>query len=169
MRVLLMISNSNMSVRELYGMVLRDRHPGWGISNMSGLPISPATIMKGFDVVVYELGAADDPQRYKAVRALWEVFPQTKATGKDEATALKDDVKVLEARAHAWRLESGGVAKWGENSEANYAAYIDFLVKWGVLKQKVEASDIITNELIDDINKFDPAEIAALAKKQAGN
>jgi hypothetical protein len=72
MRVLLMISNSNMSVRELYGMVLRERHPGWGISNMSGLPISPATIMKGFDVVVYELGAADDPQRYKAVLALWE-------------------------------------------------------------------------------------------------
>ena len=59
MRVLLMISNSNMPARELYGMVLRDRHPGWGIANMSGLPISPATIMKGFDVVVYELGAAE--------------------------------------------------------------------------------------------------------------
>ena len=69
MRVLLMISNSNMSARELYGMVLRERHPGWGISNMSGLPISPATILKGFDVVVYELGAADDPRRYKAVLA----------------------------------------------------------------------------------------------------
>ena len=104
-----------------------------------------------------------------AVRALWEVFPQTKATGKDEATALKDDVKVLEARAHAWRLEAGGVSKWGENSEANYASYLDFLLKWGVLKQKVEAADILTNELIEEINKFDPAEIAALAKKQAGN
>jgi NitT/TauT family transport system substrate-binding protein len=101
-----------------------------------------------------------------AVRALWEVFPQTKATGKDEATALKDDVKVLEARAHAWRLEAGGVSKWGDNSEANYAAYIEFLLKWGVLKQKVEVGDIITNELIADINKFDPAEITDLAKKQ---
>ena len=104
-----------------------------------------------------------------AVRALWEVFPQTKATGKDEATALKDDVKVLQARARNWRLEAGGVTKWGENSEANYAAYVDFLLKWGVLKQKVEASDIITNELIEDINKFDPAEITDLARKQAGN
>src|SRR6266849_5357242 len=104
-----------------------------------------------------------------AVRALWEVFPQTKATGKDEATALKDDVKVLQARARNWRLEAGGVTKWGENSEANYAAYVDFLLKWGVLKQKVEASDIITNELIEDINKFDPAESTDLARKQAGN
>ncbi len=103
------------------------------------------------------------------MRALWEVFPQTKATGKDEATALKDDVKVLEARAHAWQLEAGGATKWGENSEANYAAYVDFLLKWGVLKQKVEAADIITNELIDDINKFDPAEITDLAKKQPAN
>ena len=61
------------------------------------------------------------------------------------------------------------MSKWGENSEANYAAYLDFLLKWGVLKQKVEAADILTNELIDEINKFDPAEIAALAKKQAAN
>ena len=34
-----------------------------------------------------------------AIRILWEVFPQTKATGKDEATALRDDIKTLEARA----------------------------------------------------------------------
>ena len=99
-----------------------------------------------------------------AVRILYEVFPQTRPTGKDEATAIRDDVHVLEARARNWRLEAGGVGKWGENSEANYAAYIDFLEKWGVLKTKVDASKLITNELIDDINKFDPAEIQALAK-----
>ena len=55
-----------------------------------------------------------------AIRILWEVFPQTKATGKDEATALRDDIKTLEARIKNWKLEAGGVTKWGENSEANY-------------------------------------------------
>jgi len=100
-----------------------------------------------------------------AVRILHEVFPQTKATGKDDATAVRDDVKVLEARAKAWRLEAGGVKRWGENSEANYAAYVDFLLKNGVLKEKVEVKDLVTNDLIDEINKFDPAEIAALAKR----
>jgi len=99
-----------------------------------------------------------------AIRILWEVFPQTKATGKTEEEALRDDIKTLEARAKNWRLEAGGVTKWGENSEANYAAYVDFLVKNGVLKEKVPASDLITNELIDDINKFDAAAIAAMAK-----
>jgi len=99
-----------------------------------------------------------------AIRILWEVFPQTKATGKDEATALRDDLKTLQARARNWRLEAGGVTQWGENSEANYAAYVDFLRKNGVIKEKVAAVDLITNDLIDDINKFDAAAIKAMAQ-----
>ena len=99
-----------------------------------------------------------------AVRILWEVYPLTKSTGKDEATALKDDLATLNARIKNWRLAAGGVTKWGENSIPNYNAYVDFLVKNGVLKAQVPATDIVTNELIDDINKFDENEIAALAK-----
>jgi NitT/TauT family transport system substrate-binding protein len=99
-----------------------------------------------------------------AVRILWDVFPHTKPTGKDEATALRDDVKVLQARIVNWKLEKAGVKKWGESSEANYAAYVDFLLKWGVLKDKVETRDLITNELIDEINTFDAAKVAAEAR-----
>lgn len=99
-----------------------------------------------------------------AVRILYEVYPATKPTGKDEATAVRDDVKVLQARIVNWKLEKAGVKRWGENSEANYAAYTDFMLKWGVIKEKVDWRDLITNELIDDINKFDPARVAAEAK-----
>ena len=99
-----------------------------------------------------------------AVRILWEIYPQTKATGKDEATALRDDLKTLEARARNWRLEAGGVTKWGENSEANYGSYVDFLLKNGVIKEKVAVADLITNALIDDINKFDANAIKATAQ-----
>ncbi len=99
-----------------------------------------------------------------AVRILYEVYPQTKPTGKDEATAIRDDVKTIEARARNWRLEAGGVTRWGENSIENYDAYIDFLVKQGVLKQSVPASELVTNDLIADINKFDAAAITAQAR-----
>ena len=99
-----------------------------------------------------------------AVRMLYEVFPQTKPTGKDEATAIRDDVRVLQARAVNWKLDKAGVKRWGENSEQNYAAYVDFMVKWGIIKEKVAATDLITNELIGEINSFDPAKIAAEAK-----
>jgi NitT/TauT family transport system substrate-binding protein len=99
-----------------------------------------------------------------AVHILYEVYPQTRPTGKDEATAVRDDTKVLLARGKNWALEKAGVKKWGENSEANYAAYVDFLLKWGVIQQKVDAKDLVTNEVIDEVNTFDPHAIAAEAK-----
>jgi NitT/TauT family transport system substrate-binding protein len=99
-----------------------------------------------------------------AVRIFYEVFPAQKPTGKNEVTALRDEIKVLQARLPKMQLERGGVKRWGENSEKNYAEYADFLLKWGVIKQKVEVNDLITNELIDEINRFDANEIVAAAK-----
>lgn len=100
-----------------------------------------------------------------AIRILWEVFPQTRSPGKDEATALRDDLATLNARAVNWRPEAGGVKRWGENSLENYSKYVDFLVANGVLKQKIDAKELVTNELIDDINKFDAAEVTRMAKE----
>jgi NitT/TauT family transport system substrate-binding protein len=99
-----------------------------------------------------------------AIRILWEAYPQTRPTGKDEATALRDDTRVLEARIANWRLEKAGVKRWGENSEANYAAYAEFMLKTGVIKQPVEGRDLITNELIEEINRFDAGQVAAEAR-----
>jgi NitT/TauT family transport system substrate-binding protein len=99
-----------------------------------------------------------------ATRILWEVYPQTKPTGKDEATALAEGAMPMRARAHAFLLAPAGVTKWGENSEANYEAYFKFLYKWGVLKQPVDGKDVIDNSLIDDINKFDAAAVETMAK-----
>jgi NitT/TauT family transport system substrate-binding protein len=99
-----------------------------------------------------------------AVRMVYEVFPQTKPTGKDEATAIRDDVRVLSARMEHWKLEPAGVKRWGENSEVNYRDYVDFMLKWNIVKQKVDSADLITNELIEEINRFDAARITAEAK-----
>jgi NitT/TauT family transport system substrate-binding protein len=97
------------------------------------------------------------------VRIVYEVFPQTKPTGKDEATAVREDIEVLEARMPHYRLEPAGVKRWGESSEVNYRDHVDFLVKWSVITQKVPTSDLITNDLIEDINRMDVAKIAAEA------
>jgi NitT/TauT family transport system substrate-binding protein len=100
-----------------------------------------------------------------AIRITYEVYPQVRGTGRDEATALRDDIKTLEARIRSWSPEAGGVTKWGENSEANYQAYLDFLLKNGVIKQPAKAADLITNDLIDDINRFDQEEVKKLARE----
>ncbi|MBI3710390.1 MAG: ABC transporter substrate-binding protein [Proteobacteria bacterium] len=99
-----------------------------------------------------------------AIRIAYEVFPQIKPTGKDEATALAEDTKTLAARARSLNARNGPGAKWGENNMADYAAYVEFMLKWGVIKEKVEAQDLVTNELIAEINNFDAARIAADAK-----
>ena len=104
-----------------------------------------------------------------AVRILYEVYPQTKPTGKSEADAVRDDVKALEARIAHWRLEAGGVTHWGESPVEDYAAYEAFLLKNGVVKVEVPASELVTNDLVDEINGFDAAKIAAEAKVYKAN
>jgi NitT/TauT family transport system substrate-binding protein len=108
-----------------------------------------------------EIFAIANPEA--AVRILWAEFPQTKPTGKDEATALRDDVSTLKARIANWKLEKSGVKSWGESSLDHYQAYLDFLVKWGQIKQPIKAGEVVTNALVADINAFDPKAIAAAA------
>jgi NitT/TauT family transport system substrate-binding protein len=109
-----------------------------------------------------EVFAFANPQA--AVRILWAEMPQTKATGKDEATALADDVKTLQARLANMRLEKSGVKRWGESALDNYQAYLDFLVKWGQIKEPIKAGEVVTNDLIADINAFDPKAVEEAAK-----
>ena len=99
-----------------------------------------------------------------AIRILWEVYPQTKPTGKDEATALRDDLITLEARAKNWRYEQVDGKRWGDNVEANYQAYLDWLLEQGIIKAKTDAKDIITNELLDDAINFDEKAVIDEAK-----
>ena len=99
-----------------------------------------------------------------AIRILWEVFPQTRALGKDEATALKDDLTTLEARSRNWRFEPVDGKRWGDSVEKNYQLYLDWLIAQGVIKTKVEVKDLITNELLDEVNKFSPDAVRSEAK-----
>ena len=99
-----------------------------------------------------------------AIRILWEIYPQTKATGKDEATALRDDLITLEARAANWRYEQVGAKRWGDNVATNYQAYLDWLLAQGIIKDKTDANDLVTNDLLDEINNFDDKAVIAEAK-----
>jgi NitT/TauT family transport system substrate-binding protein len=99
-----------------------------------------------------------------AIRILWEVYPQTKPTGKGQATALRGDLITLEARASSWRYEPVGGKRWGDNVEANYQAYLDWLLEQGILKTKTDAKDLVTNELLDEVDNFDVGALSAEAK-----
>lgn len=104
-----------------------------------------------------------------AIRILWEMYPQTKATGKNEETALRDDLITLEARARNWRYEPVDGKRWGDNVEANYQAYLDWLLEQGIIKTKTDVKDIVTNELLDDVDNFDVNAVIAEAKAYKAN
>ncbi len=158
-----LIENAGVPLRRLEAKMI-DRFPSNGLIALEGTLATrraeAVALAQGY--AKGTVFALNNPEA--AVRIVWEVFPQTKATGKDEASALRDDVKTLEARAANWRLEKAGVSRWGESAEANYQAYLDFLLKSGVIRQPVKATEVITNDLIADINAFDAQRIVADAK-----
>jgi len=99
-----------------------------------------------------------------AVRMFFEAWPQLKPTGLDDEAAHAGALRQLQAVMHVFPIEQSNVKRWGESSLPNYDAYVDFLLKWGVVKEKVPATDLVTNDLIDDINRFDAAAIVTQAK-----
>jgi len=102
-----------------------------------------------------------------AIRLTWEVWPQTKPTGKSEAAALADEVKVLNSRARSWRGEGSGAKRWGDGVEANYDLLTAWLLDQKVIKDKVPGADMFTNVLLDEVNNFDQAAVIAQAKAWA--
>jgi len=160
-----LVENAGVGLRDLPNTDV-SKFPSSGMyaleENISGK--RPQLVALGRAFAMGQIFAMANPEA--AVRILWEIFPQTKPTGIDEATALANEVKLLEARAKSWSLDADnmGVKRWGESVGANYQAYYDWLLQQNVIKQKLDAKEAFTNELIDDINKFDVAEVTALAK-----
>ncbi|MEJ0015273.1 MAG: ABC transporter substrate-binding protein [Acetobacteraceae bacterium] len=159
-----LVENAGINVRmlPLGGMA---RFPGNGFlaldETLKTHRAEAVSVARGF--AMGEIFAIANPEA--AIRILYEVYPQTKPTGKDEETAIRDDVKVLRARMAHWDLASGGVTKWGESNVKNFDDYIDFLVQWKIVPQKVPASELVTNDLVDEINaSFDQGKIEAQAK-----
>ncbi|MGY3697568.1 NitT/TauT family transport system substrate-binding protein [Bradyrhizobium sp. USDA 3240] len=79
------------------------------------------------------------------------VYPQVVPTGLDAVQALDQTTALLKTVTPKMALEAGA-DKWGASSFEAYQAYLDWLVKAGVLKEHVDAHEVVTNTLIDQVN-----------------
>jgi len=88
----------------------------------------------------------------------------------DEATALANEVTLLNARAQSWTLDADnmGLKWWGESIGETYQAYYDWLLQQNVIKQTFDAQEAFSNDLIDDINEYDAREVTAMAEAYKG-
>jgi NitT/TauT family transport system substrate-binding protein len=100
-----------------------------------------------------------------AVKIFWKHLPDTRPTGKSEDEALREGVNVLQARIVNFKLDKAGVSKWGESNVQNYASYIKYMTAQGLITEPVQAEDVVTNQLIDRINNFDPRKIEEAARQ----
>jgi NitT/TauT family transport system substrate-binding protein len=117
----------------------------------------PATIMEKRDLLVklargYTMGAiyaVRNPK--KATEIFLSVYPQNVPTGMPLDQAIERTTALLATVTDKWTLNDE-TKNWGESNIAIYQKYMDWLVEAKLLKQRVAADEIATNELIADIN-----------------
>lgn len=95
-----------------------------------------------------------------AVKINWEVFPESKPKGVDEAKALRDAIFVFKRRAAKWDPNLGQDKRLGATTPEEWRAYLTFLN----LEGKVDISKIYALDLIDQANRFDKARIEERAR-----
>jgi NitT/TauT family transport system substrate-binding protein len=99
-----------------------------------------------------------------AVRIHWAKYPASKPTNIPEDQALREAVHVLQARLDKYRVEKRKDPRYGAFRPEEWAATQGFFFDVGMIKAKPDVGVYYTNDLIDDINKFDKAAIVKQAE-----
>jgi NitT/TauT family transport system substrate-binding protein len=102
-----------------------------------------------------------------AVRIHFKRYPEQRPTGVDDATAIALGRRSLLARLNNMRIDNMVVKrdKWGFMHESDVNTYLDMLKKIGDVDKSVDPKVIYTNELIDEINRFDVADVRRRARE----
>lgn len=96
-----------------------------------------------------------------AIRAHWQVYPSSKPTGIDEATAMKQALHLVKTRMEYLKVEPG--ERWGEITLRSAADMIDFMRKNDQLTGNLDPADSFTVQFIPAANRVTPAEVKAAA------
>ncbi|HYF20349.1 MAG TPA: ABC transporter substrate-binding protein [Ramlibacter sp.] len=146
------------------------------ISFQTALVAKPETIKNKRDALIRlgrahaksTLFALENPDA--AVRIHYKRYPEQRPSNVDDATALALGRKNLQARLNHMRIDNMAVKrdKWGFMHEVDVNTYLNMLKKIGDVDKGLEAKTIYTNELIDEINKFDVAEVRRKAREFKG-
>ena len=118
-----------------------------------------AVALKGAGIAKTTIFGLTNPE--KAIKVHWQYYPATKPEG-DEADALKKARIVFESRFDGYSVPAG--VKWGENLESQWRGVAKLMQAENLLPADYDVTASYTNELIDEINKFDAKAVAEAAK-----
>ncbi len=97
-----------------------------------------------------------------SVKLAWEVFPESKPKGMSEAEAMTAAMKIVNVRKDKWLPGSWAKdQRWGAMTKEEWAAQVKFAGLEGKIN---DVGKYWTDELIEEINKFDAKAIADKAR-----
>jgi len=107
-----------------------------------------------------------EANRAACVRAFWTLYPAQKPTSGDEATNMRNAIKIMDARFNKYLdFDDQKTRRWGEFPAQAWKDFAVTLYEGGQLSTKdIAVESCYTNALVPEINRFDTAAIVARAK-----
>ena len=143
------------------------------ISFQTALIAKPETLKTKRDMLVAfakgqakaSIFAMENPEM--AARIHFKRYPEQKPTAPDEATAIQLGKNALLSRLTNMRIDNMAIKrdKWGYMDRSDVEVYLDILKKIGEIDKGLNPAILYTNELIDDINRFDIAAVKKIARE----
>jgi len=100
-----------------------------------------------------------------AIRIHWKVYPQTAPRDGITDAAVKRELNVLAVRTVLISKNALKTNKWGDLPREVMEKFQAYLVETEVVPKTVDVSTYYTNDLIDEINRFDEAAIVKQARE----
>jgi NitT/TauT family transport system substrate-binding protein len=97
-----------------------------------------------------------------AVRLTWKAYPESRRRGAEDV-ALREAMLVNQTRMKIWNVDKNK-GRYGTFHADDWSNVVDFLVNEKILSGRLPLDRIYTNELIDQINKYDRSALVAQAK-----
>jgi len=98
-----------------------------------------------------------------AIRMHWDIYPESKPKGKTDAQAFEEAKKVVNSRKDKWLPGAWQADKrFGAMTEDEWRGQVHFAGLDGKIH---DVKPVFTNDLLDDINKFDRKAIEKQARE----
>lgn len=107
--------------------------------------------------------ALENPEA--AVRLMWRQQPETRPLPQEQDRVLRRDLEIMKARLASFSPDPAETDwRWGFIDKHEIAAWQEFLIKSGALRQRCDPEVFYTAEFVDRFNDFDADSVRAQAR-----
>ncbi len=97
-----------------------------------------------------------------AIKLHWKTYPESRPKGGDEAKLLQDARSIFLSRFDSYVLS--GTDKYGENLPRQWEVVVGQMKDQGELPASFDPASAYTNQLVDEVNRWDRGAVTMQAK-----